>query len=1090
MFKRITSLIMITMMLVTAIVPQNVLTGFAAIVSTGTLRGTVNIPVEAPAGGVRVVVTYATEDVSTTVVIPQGAKSWPFAINGLTKPYGTLKYSLQDNDQFYCSNGFYKVGGSTWLESEASIVATNTDNIAMNIIPAKYTISGKLMFPGNRSWEYDECKATIVVINQAGTIQFSKQVVIKKNDASEEFAIGVPTIDKFSVGYVIDEPYNGKFTIYLDKGYYGTQGTVNNVAACTYVDVNHCDNIRFAVLEAERTISGEVDLPLTQEGIEETAPAGGLELLVVAQNSSQQSYQRMITIPEGKNFANFDLGVPADNGYSLKYVLQSQSEKYLLQGSYQGTIDVSGGSRNNTMLKIIKSQCLVYGKVSLPNGGINDTGDMSIDVHGISTMGDFYTTFILPGGQNSANYVLGLLVSQDKNFKISYEITQGSGDYYRRGYYNKGQTSELPQMQSILEIALDKVGVDLQLVKKPVIQAPIVSIDEIQDIYVQKGTSLEAIGLPKTVFAKLNNGTTKSFGVTWNNGTPTYTGANPGSYVMTGTLSMTTGVTNPANIPATVKVIVVAIEPTVTPSVVPTKAPEQQPAATKTDTSGATPGVGSLGGGSIGGGASTPGANQQTGKVEVQYIKNDKLPAAGGEVELLVLEAIVNQIENVKTFDEALKIAKDTLNDIAPDYQDQDSGSSQLYAKIAQKAVEKGSTMTIDAKVSNHRQKILLDEIKTKEIIDRIELISETAAALNAKLSAKKVRANINVVLNLQIGKVATNPDLEETSIRIPAAVFIAATRKIDRIQWNTGIAQITIDPEAINVTKAKILQLTSKKVDTQSLDKHLQEAIGKAPVYNFELTADGEKIQRFTRPVEVAIPYTLGKGENPEKITVFYITDSGTLQNVLGTYNPETKTVKFNTRHFSLYMIKYMEAVFKDIAQYTWAQDKIEVMASKGVISGTAAGSFAPGKNVTRAEFATMMTKALRLEDDNVTSDFDDVRKEHWFYATVSASFKSGIIKGRSQKIFDPDANISRQEMAIMISNALKLSKKTENVSEDFIKAFGDKDSVAPYAMDGVNRVLKYGLMKGLSTDSFGPNEKATRAQAAVVIYNLFNLK
>ncbi len=205
----------------------------------------------------------------------------------------------------------------------------------------------------------------------------------------------------------------------------------------------------------------------------------------------------------------------------------------------------------------------------------------------------------------------------------------------------------------------------------------------------------------------------------------------------------------------------------------------------------------------------------------------------------------------------------------------------------------------------------------------------------------------------------------------------------------------------------------------------------------------------------------------------------------MVGKYNAETGEVEFTTDHFSKYIIKSMAVTFNDVTAEFWGKKYIEAMASKGVINGIPDGSYDPNGKVTRAQFAKMLTIVAGLYDENADVGFTDVNKKDWFYKYVASAAKAGIILGYPDGSFDPDMYISRQDMAVMVSRVIGNST-LENA--DGILDFVDKSEVSAYAKNSVAIIVRSEIMKGKPGRIFDPKGDATRAEAAVVIYNYFN--
>lgn len=157
------------------------------------------------------------------------------------------------------------------------------------------------------------------------------------------------------------------------------------------------------------------------------------------------------------------------------------------------------------------------------------------------------------------------------------------------------------------------------------------------------------------------------------------------------------------------------------------------------------------------------------------------------------------------------------------------------------------------------------------------------------------------------------------------------------------------------------------------------------------------------------------------------------------------------------------------------WANASIQKLIALKAISGNPDGTFQPEKQVTRAEFITMLVKALGLKG---TSDrtFSDLQG-HWASGAVSTAVANGIVNGFSDGTVAPDALITREQMAVMIVKALKLSNgKTD-------KMFGDAASISPWATDAIATAMSNGIIGGYADGTFKPQGMATKAEAVTII-------
>ncbi|MBT2289010.1 bifunctional 2',3'-cyclic-nucleotide 2'-phosphodiesterase/3'-nucleotidase [Paenibacillus albidus] len=175
----------------------------------------------------------------------------------------------------------------------------------------------------------------------------------------------------------------------------------------------------------------------------------------------------------------------------------------------------------------------------------------------------------------------------------------------------------------------------------------------------------------------------------------------------------------------------------------------------------------------------------------------------------------------------------------------------------------------------------------------------------------------------------------------------------------------------------------------------------------------------------------------------------------------------------------------FKDLGKVAWAKEAIESLYEKGIIKGLDANNFAPAKNVTRAEFVTMLVRALNLQATGAASKFSDVKADAWYTEYIAAAVQAELVKGTGNGKFEPGREITREEMAIMVANALKEKLQPVDNNAELSK-FGDKASIASYAKESVAQLTKLDIINGVGAAKFAPKSIANRAQAAVIVYRM----
>ena len=168
----------------------------------------------------------------------------------------------------------------------------------------------------------------------------------------------------------------------------------------------------------------------------------------------------------------------------------------------------------------------------------------------------------------------------------------------------------------------------------------------------------------------------------------------------------------------------------------------------------------------------------------------------------------------------------------------------------------------------------------------------------------------------------------------------------------------------------------------------------------------------------------------------------------------------------------------FADADDALWAKDKLNELKKQGIINGYEDNTFRPNNFITREEFVTMAVLAFGLSG-KAQINFDDVKPENWYYKYVACAVANEMTKGISAKSFGAGTFISRQD-AVTMMYRMTDGFKTAEIT------FADKENISPYAIDAVGAMADAGIISGRGDNEFAPTMNLTRAEAAVIIYNL----
>lgn len=287
------------------------------------------------------------------------------------------------------------------------------------------------------------------------------------------------------------------------------------------------------------------------------------------------------------------------------------------------------------------------------------------------------------------------------------------------------------------------------------------------------------------------------------------------------------------------------------------------------------------------------------------------------------------------------------------------------------------------------------------------------------------------------------------------------------------GIEQLA-RPEANNLLK---------KAEEQTGAK-LKQA-GEIWSFSLVITDAGGKeqtVSRFEEPLSISMKTS---AQTAKKVAGFYyISDDGELTYMGGEWEDGWLTA--DIPHFSYYAVLEYRKSFQDVAADHWAADAILELSAKHIAQGVTAALFAPEERITRAEFAALLVRALGVEGEAETG-FQDVPAEAWYAREVSLAAQAGIVTGKGNGVFEPEAEVTRQEMAAMIVRAYAYATGEEQAASGEAP-YADIDAAPDWAKQAVALSHELGFMQGYPNQQFKPEGFGTRAQSAKLIHSLIS--
>ncbi|WP_208607618.1 S-layer homology domain-containing protein, partial [Paenibacillus pectinilyticus] len=168
------------------------------------------------------------------------------------------------------------------------------------------------------------------------------------------------------------------------------------------------------------------------------------------------------------------------------------------------------------------------------------------------------------------------------------------------------------------------------------------------------------------------------------------------------------------------------------------------------------------------------------------------------------------------------------------------------------------------------------------------------------------------------------------------------------------------------------------------------------------------------------------------------------------------------------------------------WAEKTIDTFMKLHAINGYGDGQFKPNGNITRAEFAALISRIFNISGGtNHSVSLSDV-SNHWAADAIEKLVSAGVLGGYGDGTFKPDQTISREEIVIILTRIVNL----DNVNKDTSKGkFKDISRASSYALNAIKDAAEAGIITGKNDGEFDPQGNTTRAEALTVILNVLKL-
>ncbi|WIV20581.1 Ig-like domain-containing protein [Paenibacillus polygoni] len=399
--------------------------------------------------------------------------------------------------------------------------------------------------------------------------------------------------------------------------------------------------------------------------------------------------------------------------------------------------------------------------------------------------------------------------------------------------------------------------------------------------------------------------------------------------------------------------------------------------------------------------------------------------------------------------------------------------------------VEKAGTL-VNSTVNNHTVSAV--------VVDPVKLNQKLTAEGDHAIVTIPVTSGADIVIGELNGQMVKNMEQKQAVVKIQTnnATYTLPAQQINidaisnQIGQQIALSDIKIQIQ-ISVPRSGMGEVVQHaaadggfSIVTPLLDFSIQGSYGNTKV----------DITQFDAYVERTV--TLPEGIDPNKITTGIVVEpDGSVRHV------PTKVVEkngiysavINSLTNSTYSVVWHPLEFKDVANH-WAKAAVNDMGSRMIVEGTGEGLYSPNQEITRAEFAAIIVRALGLKAENSSSSFTDVSAPSWYAGSIQTAYNYKLINGFKDGTFRPIDKITREQAMVILSKAMTLTGLKENLSQEntseILSLFADSTKVSTWAKEHTAAALHAGIINGKNMKMLAPKDDVTRAEIAVIMQRL----
>ena len=410
-------------------------------------------------------------------------------------------------------------------------------------------------------------------------------------------------------------------------------------------------------------------------------------------------------------------------------------------------------------------------------------------------------------------------------------------------------------------------------------------------------------------------------------------------------------------------------------------------------------------------------------------------------------------------------------DDISYVYDQTDAGESLTIPTVNDVTTETEAVNKVQTAVN----KATNEQKQSATGIDKLTLLAEEAAA----------KANTVKLTNSNVSVTSANIK-ENTALQSTTDVLTSANVNLERTARNI-INYDLGNTETVNVKTEDV----SNKVDAVRISTSYASATVNANTSSdFTMTNKGEKTVEINFNKDTDTTVTISFPNMNENDKYYAVVDENG-NPIGGKYNPATGTLEAKLSESGIYKVVNNEKDFSDIKDKSAEmQEAIKVLASKGIINGTTATTFAPDSTISRAEVTALLMRTISLLDPNANGNFADVNTSNWYCGAAGSAKEHNIINGYEDNTFRGNTVIAKDQIVAVSARTLKqqMNYKTPSDVASELSVYADANNIANWAKEDVALATMTNLVLKRTDSTFSGSDGMTRGDAAIIMQRLFN--